>query len=97
VYVILWGTGSIGSATARTLVTGGATVALAARNGDRLEELAGELGGAQTAALDGTRTDAVESFVRWVTGQVIGIDGGLATVRAEASARGRLLRSGKAP
>jgi 3-oxoacyl-[acyl-carrier protein] reductase len=75
VYVILGGSGGIGSALARRLVAGGANVALAARDPQRLDELAGELGGATTATLDATKTTDVESFVRSIADSKGGVDG----------------------
>ena len=64
VYVILGGSGGIGSAVARNLVSGGAKVALAARGAERLEALAAELGDATTAVVDATDIAAVETIVR---------------------------------
>ena len=75
VYVILGGTGGIGSAVARKLVADGARVALAARNSERLEQMANDLGGATTGVLEATKTDEVEDFVRSVAGANDGIDG----------------------
>jgi NAD(P)-dependent dehydrogenase (short-subunit alcohol dehydrogenase family) len=75
VYVILGGTGGIGSAVARKLASDGATVALAARRSDRLEQMANELGGAPTEVLDATRTAEVEQFVRSVSDAHDGVDG----------------------
>jgi NAD(P)-dependent dehydrogenase (short-subunit alcohol dehydrogenase family) len=75
VYVILGGTGGIGSAVARKLADGGAHVALAARGAERLEQLASELGGATTGALDATRSTEVEEFVRSVADANDGVDG----------------------
>jgi NAD(P)-dependent dehydrogenase (short-subunit alcohol dehydrogenase family) len=75
VYVILGGTGGIGSALARRLTAEGAKVAVAARGGERLEALSRELGGAQTGVLDATDTAAVEQFVRTVADSGGGVDG----------------------
>jgi NAD(P)-dependent dehydrogenase (short-subunit alcohol dehydrogenase family) len=75
VYVILGGSGGIGSAVARRLAERSATVALAARDRDRLETVASEVGGAVTASLDATRADEVESFVREVAKSAGGLDG----------------------
>jgi NAD(P)-dependent dehydrogenase (short-subunit alcohol dehydrogenase family) len=75
VYVILGGSGGIGSAVARRLAERSATVALAARDRDRLETVASEVGGAVTASLDATRADEVESFVREVAKSEGGLDG----------------------
>jgi len=75
VYLILGGTGGIGSAVARKLVADGARVALAARNSERLEQMARDLGGATTGVLEATKTDEVEDFVRSVSDANDGIDG----------------------
>jgi NAD(P)-dependent dehydrogenase (short-subunit alcohol dehydrogenase family) len=74
-YVILGGSGGIGSAVARQLVNDGATVALAARRSEPLEELARELGGATTVTLDATNISEVEDFVRSVADTHGGVDG----------------------
>lgn len=74
-YVILGGSGGIGSALARRLHGAGATVALAARGAERLEALGRELGGARTGALDATSSAEVESFVRAVADAEGGVDG----------------------
>ncbi len=74
-YVILGGSGGIGSALARRLAGSGATVALAARGGERLEALARELGGARTGLLDATSCAGVEAFVREVADAEGGVDG----------------------
>jgi NAD(P)-dependent dehydrogenase (short-subunit alcohol dehydrogenase family) len=75
VYVILGGSGGIGSAVARTLVGGGATVALAARGAERLEALAAELGNATAEVVDATDMGAVENFVRSTADANEGVDG----------------------
>jgi NAD(P)-dependent dehydrogenase (short-subunit alcohol dehydrogenase family) len=75
VYVILGGSGGIGSAVARKLVSGGAAVALAARSGENLQRLADELGGATTGTLDATDLGEVEAFVRSVAEANDGVDG----------------------
>lgn len=75
VYVILGGSGGIGSALARRLAGNGATVAIAARGAERLEALARELGGAHTGALDATSTTEVEAFVRATADAEGGVDG----------------------
>ena len=75
VYVILGGTGGIGSAVARKLAAEGATVALAARGADRLEKMARELEGSVTGVLDATSTSEVEEYVRSVADANDGIDG----------------------
>jgi NAD(P)-dependent dehydrogenase (short-subunit alcohol dehydrogenase family) len=75
VYVILGGTGGIGSAVARKLAADGATVALAARGAERVEEMARQLEGSVTGVLDATSTGEVEKFVRMVADANGGIDG----------------------
>ena len=75
VYVILGGSGGIGSAVARNLVARGAKVALAARGVERLESLAAELGDASTGVVDATDMNAVEDFVRSTAGANEGLDG----------------------
>jgi 3-oxoacyl-[acyl-carrier protein] reductase len=75
VYVILGGSGGIGSAVARNLVGGGAKVALAARGVERLESLAAELGNATTDVVDATDMGAVENFVRSTADANQGVDG----------------------
>ena len=75
VYVILGGSGGIGSAVARNLVARGAKVALAARGAERLESLAAELGSASTAVVDATDMSAVENFVRSTADANEGLDG----------------------
>jgi len=75
VYVILGGSGGIGSAVARNLVSGGAKVALAARGAERLEALAAELGDATTAVVDATDIAAVETFVRSAADENDGVEG----------------------
>jgi len=75
VYVILGGSGGIGSALARRLAGGGATVALAARGAERLTALGHELGGARTAVLDATSTTEVEAFVRATADAEGAVDG----------------------
>ena len=75
VYVILGGTGGIGSAVARKLAADGATVALAARGAERLDEMARELEGSVTGVLDATSTGEVEQYVRTVADANGGIDG----------------------
>ncbi|MBW2423376.1 MAG: SDR family oxidoreductase [Deltaproteobacteria bacterium] len=75
VYVILGGSGGIGSAVARKLVADGATVALAARDGERLQRLSDELGGATTATIDATNLGEVEAFVKSVSEANDGVNG----------------------
>jgi 3-oxoacyl-[acyl-carrier protein] reductase len=75
VYVILGGTGGIGSAVARQLVADGASVALAARGAERLESLAREFGDVTTGVLDATSIAEVEQFVRSVADAQGRVDG----------------------
>jgi 3-oxoacyl-[acyl-carrier protein] reductase len=75
VYVILGGTGGIGSAVARQLVADGASVALAARGAERLESLAREFGDVTTGVLDATNIAEVEQFVRSVADAQGRVDG----------------------
>ena len=75
VYVILGGTGGIGSSVSRKLVAEGLRVALAARDSSRLQQLANELGGAQTARLDATNASEVEVYVRSVADAHGAVDG----------------------
>jgi 3-oxoacyl-[acyl-carrier protein] reductase len=75
VYVILGGTGGIGSAVARKLVEDGAEVALAARNQVRLETLSKELGGAHFGVVEATDTAVVESFVTETAARFGAVDG----------------------
>lgn len=75
VYVILGGSGGIGSAVARNLVGDGAKVALAARGAERLQSLAAELVNAATGVIDATDMSAVESFVRSIADANGGVDG----------------------
>lgn len=76
VYVILGGSGGIGSAVARQLVDRGDGVALAARRSEPLEKVSRELGGTVTGTIDATSLDEVEDFVKSVAdteGRVHGI------------------------
>lgn len=66
VYVILGGSGGIGSAVARQLVDRGDSVALAARRSEPLETVSRELGGAVTGTVDATSLEEVEDFVKSV-------------------------------
>jgi NAD(P)-dependent dehydrogenase (short-subunit alcohol dehydrogenase family) len=75
VYVILGGTGGIGSAVARNLVSGGAKVALAARGAERLDAVAAQLSHATTGVVDATDITAVENFVRSTADAEGGLDG----------------------
>lgn len=62
-HLLLGGTGGIGSALARRLVATGAQVTVVARNRERLEALAAELG-VRTAVADAARPEEVERVAR---------------------------------
>jgi len=64
VYVILGGTGGIGSQVSRRLAADGATVVVAARGSDRLDALAADLGGCETRQVDATDIGAVDALIR---------------------------------
>jgi NADP-dependent 3-hydroxy acid dehydrogenase YdfG len=59
----------IGAAAARALAAGGACVAIAARRRDRLEQLAAEIGGAQSLVIDADLTE--ESGARRAVEQTV--------------------------
>jgi len=65
VAVITGASSGIGAATARALAGAGFTVALGARREERIEKLAGELGG-HAKVLDVTDRGSVEEFASWV-------------------------------
>jgi NAD(P)-dependent dehydrogenase (short-subunit alcohol dehydrogenase family) len=60
--VLIGGSAGIGLQTARLARAEGADVILAARNAQRLEQAAREVGARSTAAFDATDTDAVQRF-----------------------------------
>ena len=63
--IVLFGaTGYTGDLTARALVAAGARPVLAARSAERLERLAGELGGLETRVADVSRPDRVRALVQ---------------------------------
>jgi NAD(P)-dependent dehydrogenase (short-subunit alcohol dehydrogenase family) len=62
--VVIGGSAGIGFETARRARAEGADVILAARDPDRLEQAAREVGAARTAAFDANDTAALESFFR---------------------------------
>jgi NAD(P)-dependent dehydrogenase (short-subunit alcohol dehydrogenase family) len=62
--VVIGGSAGIGLETARRARAEGAAVILAARNPDRLEQAAREVGAERTAAFDANDTAALESFFR---------------------------------
>ncbi|MGY1717352.1 SDR family NAD(P)-dependent oxidoreductase [Geodermatophilus sp. SYSU D01106] len=67
-------TGMLGGALARALADAGARVALAGRDGVRLEALAAELGGAPASAVDAVDVDAVRAAVDAAAGALGGLD-----------------------
>jgi NAD(P)-dependent dehydrogenase (short-subunit alcohol dehydrogenase family) len=75
VYVVLGATGGIGSHVCRDLASGGAQVAVAARDRRRLDALSDELGGAPAESLDAADIDAVDAFVRAVAERYGRVDG----------------------
>ena len=62
--VVTGASSGIGAATARALTKAGFSVALGARREERIEELAGEIGG-HARFLDVTDRDSVASFAEW--------------------------------
>ena len=74
VHVLVGATGGIGSATARLLAGQGATLVLAARDGDRVKALAEELD-AEPASLDATDAEAVSGLIDDVAERHERIDG----------------------
>lgn len=75
VYVVLGGTGGIGSAVCRALAERGTRLAIAARDRQRLEAISAELGGAEVSSLDASDIEAVDAFVRSVAEQRGRVDG----------------------
>jgi len=74
-YVVIGGTGGIGSALARKLVSDGATVVVGARDRERVDALARELG-ARGASMDATRLEDVQRLLAFAaehTGRLDGI------------------------
>src|SRR5262245_66043814 len=62
--VVIGGSAGIGLETARRARAEGAGVVLAARNPDRLEQAAREVGATRTAAFDAKDSASLESFFR---------------------------------
>jgi len=75
VYVILGGSGGIGSAVARRLDARGARLLLAGRDRDRLDTVAGELGSAEVVEFEGTDVASVESVVKGAADRLGRVDG----------------------
>ncbi|MHC1557700.1 SDR family oxidoreductase [Actinomycetospora sp. C-140] len=71
--VVTGASSGIGAAVARAAADAGARVGLLARRADRLEELAGEVGG-HAAAADVTDPDAVTAAVDRLAGRLGGLD-----------------------
>ncbi|MDQ3429310.1 MAG: SDR family NAD(P)-dependent oxidoreductase, partial [Actinomycetota bacterium] len=65
--VVTGASSGIGAATARALARDGFEVALGARRKDRIEDLAGEIGG-HARELDVTDSNSVEEFAAWTEG-----------------------------
>jgi len=65
--VVTGASSGIGAATARALAKGGFEIALGARRRDRIEALAGEIGG-HARGLDVTDASSVEEFASWTEG-----------------------------
>ncbi len=65
--VVTGASSGIGAATARALARDGFEVALGARRKDRIEDLAGEIGG-HAKELDITDSHSVEEFAAWTEG-----------------------------
>jgi len=68
----------IGAAIARSLSAAGAHVVLAARRSDRIQELAGQLEGAQAVALDVRDADAVRAAIEAAQPDLVVAGAGLA-------------------
>ena len=74
VYVVLGATGGIGSELSRRLAAGGARLVLGARNSEKLEPMAEELG-ALPVKLDATKTAEVGELFQRAVGEYGRIDG----------------------
>lgn len=74
VYVVLGATGGIGTALARRLAAGGARLVVAARDSEKLEELAGSID-ATPHVLDATRFEEVERGVQQAVERYGRVDG----------------------
>ena len=74
VYVVLGATGGIGNELSRNLRTGGARLVLGARNADKLDPLAEELG-ALPVKVDATQSGEVDGLFERAVGEYGRIDG----------------------
>jgi NAD(P)-dependent dehydrogenase (short-subunit alcohol dehydrogenase family) len=74
-YIVFGATGGIGSEVSRRLAAGGNCLCLAARGRDRLDLLAGDLGGARVAPVDATDLAAVDTVVKDCAGEFGRVDG----------------------
>ena len=74
-YLLLGGSGGVGSALARNLKSQGRSVHLFGRDPSRLENVAGELGGAGTTAVDVTDTGALSDAVKAAIDEAGGASG----------------------
>src|SRR3954467_15271882 len=68
--VVIGGSAGIGLETARLARAEGADVILAARNRERLEQAASELGAVSTATFDADDSDALEAFFEHLDGPI---------------------------
>src|SRR4051794_7865446 len=68
--VVIGGSAGIGLETARRARAEGADVILAARNPERLERAASELGALSTATFDADDSDALEGFFEGLSGPI---------------------------
>ena len=68
--VVIGGSAGIGLETARLARAEGADVILAARNPERLQQAASELGASSTAAFDADDSDALEAFFEHLGGPI---------------------------
>ncbi len=98
--VVIGGSAGIGLETARRARAEGAEVVLAARNPDRLEQAAQEVGARSTAAFDANDTASLEAFFRGSAGSDRPCDGHRPRPALRAAARdgrGRRARGAQRP
>jgi NADP-dependent 3-hydroxy acid dehydrogenase YdfG len=74
-YLVLGATGGIGAAVCRELNRRGSHLAIAARDHERLDALAKDLGGATVRSLNATSFDEVEEFFRSAASELGQVDG----------------------